>query len=196
MCETWRYIDNIDYLDVWFTWLHARAHRAIEDRDPPPLEFPIKKVKAGELWTCREKAARKTIRDRLAAHREDPEAAPLGLELLREEHDLSDDEMVILVALTAVAISPHLAEQVLAEMSAAPFGLQVDDLMSLLLPCCLPWGLDQLLGLRRHFKLGGRLLDAGLIRVDIKDDALPADLSSAWCQLTAKGFKAITGVES
>lgn len=196
MCQTYPYPNDIGLLDDWFEWLRCRAGRVVDEREPLPLKFPIERVKANQDWKCREKASRQVIEDRLTAHRSDPNAPALGLELLRDVHGLNNNEMIILVALTCVAISEQLASEILGEFSAAPFGLPVSDLMDLLRPCCKPWGLEDLLAFRRYFRSGGRLVDAGLIAVDIKDEAPPAELSGAWVNLTAKAFKIITGAES
>lgn len=196
MCDDCPYVNDIDLLDDHLTWLHARARRIAEDRDPPPIKFPIQRVKADEDWKCREQSAWRTIQVRLAAHGDDPKAPTLGLELLRDEHGLDDNEILVLVACTAVAVSQHLANQVLGDLCGAPYGIQIEDLWALMNPCCRPWGLEQSLAFRRYFRPGGRLVDSGLVSVEVKEGAPPAELSGAWVQLTEAAFKAITGVAS
>jgi hypothetical protein len=196
MCESCPYPNDVAMLDDWFEWLKCRARRVAEDRSPPPVSFPIKPVDPQEDWGCRERVAWNTIETRLEAHRQCPEAPVLGLERLRDEHDLDTNDLLVLVACTAVAISQHLAEQVLGDLCGAPFGVQIEDCWTLLDPCCKPWGLEQYLAFRQIFRPGGRLVGAELITVEIKEDASPAEVSGAWVQLTGKGFQAITGVAS
>lgn len=194
MCDP--FIDNVDYLDHQFSWLRFRARRIVQERAPKPVTFPIPKPPQPDDWRLHEHKALTEIRERLEIHQADPDASVLGLELLRSEQGLTNDEVLILVACTAVAISTNLANDVLGELCGAPYGVQVEDLWALMDPCCAPHGLEQLLAFRAYFRPeSSKLIKAGLISVDIKEGASPAELSGAWVQLTGKGFKAITGVE-
>lgn len=195
MCDIYPFTDNIEYLDHLIEWLRCRARRILQERDGgKPDIFPVPRAPQPDDWDIKERQLRDSIDERLAVHQADPDATVLGLELLRSEHRLNDDEVLVLVACTVVAISSNLASEVMAELCGAPYGIQVEDLLALLDPCCSPHGLEQLLTFRAYFRPEtSKLIQAGLISVDGKDDTPPADLLGDWVQVTSAGFKAVTG---
>ncbi len=103
---------NAEHLDAWMTWLRFRRLR-VETEIPEPVSFKKltrgREVTATEDWEIKENQAWTVLQGRLEAHRADGDAPTLGLELLAPEHDLTDDEKTILVALVLCAISDTMA---------------------------------------------------------------------------------------
>lgn len=188
---------NAEFLDAWTLFLKMRRLR-VEAEMCPVLSFkrPTKAVEPdipiGDLYD-REKAAWADLQARLAAHRADDAAPALGLEVLRVEHGLDDNEQIIVVALALVAISETLAAETLGDM-ASGFGMTINSLMLLLAPEQSPWQIEDWLNWRSYFRPEAKLVVGGVIRVDRSEDDGPADLPGSWVSVTAKGFRGVTGV--
>jgi len=188
---------NAEFLDAWMIALRWQRLR-VEAEQPEPQGFlrarrgQAESIPIEDVYV-REKAAWDDLQTRLEAHRAADDAPVLGLELLREEHDLNGDEVTVLAALVVCAISENLANQTFGLM-ASTFGLSVNSLMSLLGPDQSPWQLDDWLRWRALFQKGSKLIEAGLIKVSFDPDDNPGELLDAYVHITNRGFKAITGV--
>lgn len=192
------YESNEEYLTDWFSFLHHRALRVLADAPDNPGHpgkvrgrFTRQYVDPAEPHQEREQQAWNRLQSRLKAHRGSYKAPKLGLEVLRDE-GLNDHESIILVALTVTGISEPLASQVLGSLSSGPLGMTPSEVMQLLAPSALAdW-----LKFRAYFQKTGKLVGGGLINVDVTKEVEPGELLCAWCAITRKGFKAVTGMAS
>jgi len=191
---------NFEYLDAMCDWLRCRVQRVQQEGEPGRPRVPIRRrdrapVDGQQDWEARERLAEAEIRERLDVHRREPDAPPLGLEVLREKYSLDGNEIIIILAATLASVSSRLAEHVLDTLWTGVGSISVDDLMRILDPCCRPHGIEELLSFRRYFQAGAPLIDAGLITLDLQNDAGPEELLRAWVSVTPKGFKGVTGYE-
>lgn len=180
---------NAEHLDAWMTWLRFRRLR-VEAENPQPVA--IKQVRHEDFET-KEQEAWMVLQGRLEAHGKATKAPTLGLQLLAAEHDLTDHEQTILIAVSICAISDTLATQVLGGMASASFGVSVNDLMLLTAPDQSPFGIQDWLDLRALFKPGGTLIKAGLLKVDDDSGGGPGELLDAYVTISNAGFRRVTG---
>lgn len=187
---------NAELIDAWLIALRQRRLRVEVEQPEPHRLWKAARTREGNVAIEdiyeREKAAWADLQGRLEAHRRDDESPTLGLELLRGELGLDDDEMVILAAVAICAISETLAAEALG-LSASSFGLSVNSLMALLGPDPSPWQIEDWLRWRALFQPGSKLIEAGLIEVDYEPDGNPGELLDSYVSVTRHGFKALTG---
>lgn len=196
------YESNTEYLSDWLNFLHHRSLRVLAEQPDNPMHpgvvrgrFVRQFVDPAEPHQEREDEAWSKLQSRLKAHRSDPKAPMLGLEVLRDE-GLDDNECILLVSLTLCGISEPLASQVLGSLCGGPLGMTPSELMQLLAPDVSPWGLSDWLNWRRYFRKSGKLVGGGFITVEADPNAEPGELLSAWCWITKRGFRAVTGHKS
>ena len=194
------YESNSEHLSDWLDFLHHRTLRVLAEEPDNPLHpgvvrgrFTRQYVDPAEPHQEREDEAWAKIQNRLKAHRKDPKAPALGLEVLRDE-GLDDNELIILVAMTVTAISEPLSSYVLGSLCSGPLGMTPSELMQILGPDVSPWGLNDWLNWRRYFRKSGKLVGGGLITVEADANAEPGEFLTAWVSLTKRGFKAVTGM--
>lgn len=192
------YESNEEYLTDWFSFLHHRSLRVLADAPDNPMHpgkvrgrFTKQYVDPAEPHEEREQEAWNRLEARLKATRAAYKAPRLGLEVLRDE-GLDDNESIILMALVVTGISEPLASQVLGSLSSGPLGMTPSELMQLLAPS----GLTDWLKFRAYFQKTGKLVGGGLINMEVDANAEPGDLLCAWCSITKRGFKAVTGMAS
>lgn len=192
------YAANEEYLSDWLDFLHHRALRVLAEEPDNPMHpanvrgrFVRQYVDPAEPHEQREQQAWSKMEARLKVHRRSYKAPKLGLEVLRDE-GLSDHECIILMALTVTGISEPLASHVLGSLCSGPLGMTPSELMQLLAPKSLTDWLDW----RCYFHKGSKLVGGGLITVECDPDAEPGELLAAWCCITKRGFRAVTGHRS
>jgi hypothetical protein len=120
----------------------------------------------------REKALRDEIDARLQVHRQDAARPKLGLDRLTENHRLSPDERMLVVAAAIPAISQTLAEATFHDLGSMYGALSTEDLARLQAPGTVREWVEA----RRLMDPKAPLVKEGLLVVEQDDTGTPSDL--------------------
>lgn len=157
------YETNGEYLDQEFEWLRATIARINEDKEVSDDEVSFRLSYDENLDALRlsENRLRDLVDARLTSHREHGKFE-LGLDQLCNQHGLGENERLIVIALTAPAISESLGDQVLGQLCAgASLWVTVSNCMDLLDPL----DVDGWLSARSLFLSTGKLRKENIIEV-------------------------------
>ena len=196
---------DADYLDQVFELLTLRARRIGARRrleEAPRLPGfdhrtvgQRESVEDGEVRRVRESllASEKDCQDRLdarvRAHRADSSKEPLGIDVITQGAGLTDDERMVLLAITALAVSGEIGERITEGLGAGPFSrFEVESAILLLDPKCVAdW-----LKARRYFHRSAPLVKHELVVVEYPS-IHAGDLLQASVEVTGKAFAVVTG---
>ena len=139
-----------------------------------------------------ERGIRDAVDERLAVHRATEGAPTLGLDHLCTEHDLTEDERLVLLIATIFAVSKRHAHQVFDALEGSQFfTLTTEDMITLL----DPQGMDGRARTRLLFHRGAALVKNGLITVDTHPNvATPTELLDARVSITDQALAVMVGV--
>ena len=202
--------DDAEYLENEHQWIVARAARIGLQRrlkqDTGHGAIAVHRqwpVDDAYLASVRQRlveaeAVERGIRDhlleeRLAVHRATPGACKLGLDRVCEDHNLNEDERLVLVIATIIAVSGYHADTVNDALAGSRhFSQTIDDCITLI----DPRGATEAVRARMLFHADAPIVRAGLITVEVHDKhTTPADLLEARVSITHAAFAMITGVE-
>lgn len=143
--------------------------------------------------TAREERQQAQLDARLAAHRADPSAQPLGLDRLAEAHDLNEDERTVLLAAYCVALSEDLASYCFDALGTGFAGLGSPEFVMRLTGAT---STADRVRARSLFLETGKLVRSGLVTVDYRrnDDPQPEDLLWSRVRITQSAFDAVSGI--
>ena len=198
--------NDADYLDLVFELFTLRArrigarrrleqdshrlpgyeHRTVGQRETVEDE-EVRRVRDSLLDT--EKDCRDRLDARVRAHRADSSKEPLGIDVITQEAGLTDDERMVLLAITALAVSGEIGEQITEGLGAGPFSrFEVESAILLLDPKCVADWLKH----RRYFHRSAPLLKHELVVVEYPS-IHAGDLLQASVEVTGKAFAVVTG---
>ena len=203
------FADDCAFLEMTYSWLSARcariaAEQRIRQANRPgvpsgtraigQLPYDIEDEEQRRLGVLRDQEAnlKADVDARLERHRATPGPIKLGLDKLTDEHDLHEDERLLLVILTLPALGGQpLVDAVLNDLATGIYcGLTIEQIVVL-------FDLQRLrqhLRIRRLFGTTSKLVQGGLIVVEYASKvALPEDLHSARCSLTRPAFATLVG---
>ena len=200
---------DMEHTGMLVQWLLARSTRIGEEQrlldeqrprglswDHRSLGVPLPGVACEEmkrrLTSLREEETRlrEDLDDWLTAHRDSSKPA-LGIDALCDQSGLSDDERVILLAATVVAIHEGLGKQILEPLGGGM--LTRSDIQSTVQlldpPDVAGW-----VKARRYFSTKAPLVRDGLITVEYPTRGCPpGDLMSCTVMVSPRAFSTIVG---
>lgn len=200
------YESDSAYLDAEFNWLrlhvklldleHRLAASINDDVDPNTRRVgQSDQVMAKELnrrltvLHTDAESTRQSVDTRLEAHRKS-ETFKLGLDVLVERYELSDDERLILLSLAVTAVSAPLAMDIYAAWSVFGGTLQIQEVVGLLRPV----GVADWLQFRRLFAVSSPLVKNSLVTIDFPSkDATLGDLWYSDVSISKSALAIITG---
>lgn len=201
------YSSNGEYLDDELEWLAVRAKRigAEQDiRDSAVEPHAHRRVGQGRRVAAdegqrqllelgdREARLRAQIDARLHVHRAAKSFPPLGLDRLVDEFKMSNNERLIVLLLTAPALSTKVTNELLEPIGLGSFSVDVDGITQLLEPATK--GVDDYIRIRKLLRPDSSLVRNGLIALDFSSRTyLPKDLADTTVSLTAKALAVVTG---
>ena len=200
---------DAEYLEAEFAWLRVRCARLTADRHGLDSERgggrsngrsygQLALVEADEsrrraaALAADEQRLRTSLDARLALHRADPAAVPLGLDVACAEHGLGPRARLVLIALCVPAAGgQELMDAVFDELGITIFtGLTVEAVTTILKAD----GLRKRLELLDLFRHDGPLVTPGLVVVDFCAKLVtPEDVFPARVSLTGAAFRTLTG---
>ena len=203
------FTDDADYLDLAFAHLVAEARRIgaerrlVEDVHSLPLWHHDRTLgrqgTVGEEETRRQADAlvaeehrlRKQLDARLTAHRADKARPTLGIDVVTEEAGLSEQERMVLLVCSALAISPDIGKAITEGLGTGAFSrFGVEGAMTLM----EPQGVAGWLGFRRLFLRTAPLVRHDLIAIEFPSVTFgPTDVLAATVEVTHKGLALVTG---
>ena len=199
------FTDDADYLDLAFELLTLRArrigarrrleeaprlpgfdHRTVGQRESVEDE-EVRRVRESLLDT--EKDCQDRLDARVRAHRADSSKEPLGIDVITQGAGLTDDERMVLLAITALAVSGEIGERITEGLGAGPFSrFEVESAILLLDPKCVAdW-----LKARRYFHRSAPLVKHELVVVEYPS-VHAGDLLQASVEVTCRAFAVVTG---
>ena len=201
------FASDCDYLEAEFNLLACRVQRLAAERELRAADRR-ERAEAGSVgrsrhvadddatrrhavFSAREEQMSADLDARLQAHRSDPTAQRLGIDILAQTHGLGEEERLILLSALSYAVAEELAESIHSDLEAGGYGAPtVESLMRLLDAQSVA---DRVL-LRRLFRPDGPLLKGGLVILDCyTKDAMPDDLLSSRIRLTSRAFGVLVG---
>ena len=202
------YATDAEFLEAEFNWLVARAarislvHRLEQESGHGAIAaqrmWPIDKTQIAEyrervgVSEAIEMGVREEIDSRRSVHRATEGACKLGVDRVCDEHDLADDERLVLLIVTIVSCGSLYAEAITDALSGSHhYSLTIDDVITLLDPHDLGgWAKARLL-----FHREAPLLVHGLIEVETHPQVpTTTDLLDCRVSITHRAFATITGV--
>lgn len=182
---------NGEYLDAEFRWLQAKITLVNAERDLRQGGY-VHKHPDDCIVAVRSREAdlRQKLDERLSAHRASGQFE-LGLDRVVREHDLTVEERIVLLVLTAPAISENVGDEVLRGLGTSGGAwVSAGDMATIL---DVP-DIDSWLRVRRLFTQAGRLRSQGLVvvREGHGDEGARTQIEGVWF-LTGSAFAAIVG---
>ena len=182
---------NGEYLDAEFRWLKAKITLVNAERDLRQGGYVHKGPDdcVGAVRS-REAELRQKLDERIAAHRASGQFV-LGLDLLVRDHNLTAEERIVLLLLTAPAISENVGDEVLRGLGTSGSAwVTAGDIATIL---DVP-DIDSWLRVRRLFTKVGRLRSQGLVvvRDGRCDEGAKTEIDGVWF-LAGSAFAAIVG---
>jgi len=194
-CTTKGFKDDPEFLDAAITALHAKCRRIVAEKelgeatkeDRPGVE---ERRQAAVLARQREEAVRQALDARLALHRAEG-GFTLGIDRLRQEADLNEEQVEIVIACFVCAISEDLSASVFEDLDFALYiSMSVEGACRVLEASTVA---DRL-RVRRYFEDGGALLRHGFVKLDgRRDPDVPEDLNGVYVKLTERAFQTLVG---
>jgi len=194
---------DLDYLEHEFGWIRAKAQRIAAERAAKEPNEDFRKQHVGEtrmtgtLDAARrvpalkkaEEDARADIDHRLAASR--AAGRILGLDALCTEHSLSAFERVVLLLGTLAAIGEKFGNFLDGVGRSGYWGGNLTP--DVLWDFCES-GLAERIESRKSFLPTAALIKNGLVCLQIGPTTTPANLATAYVEITSKAFAKIVGV--
>ena len=200
---------DAEYLDMAFAALVARARRIgaeHQQTEDAHSRVPWDCRSLGRQGTVGDEESRRRIEQellveerrlqdhlegRLAVHRADSSREPLGIDMVCKEANLDEQERMVLLACTALAISPDVAKELSEGLGCGLFSrFGIEAAIRLLDPS----GSGDWLKCRALFHRSSRLVSAGLITIEYPSTTFsPGDLLMATIEVTSRAFSVITG---
>lgn len=203
------FADDGEFLDLAFDWLTTRAKRLTLERESRAAENDEAVVTGGRRSRRRavevdEDAAvrvaalqaledhqRGVLQGRLAAHRSDLTTRPLGFARIVHDHDLGEDEQMVVLAALCGAISEERSQDLWGDLAVGYYGLLTVEGVSRLLDA---HATAERLRVRRMLREDGKLVRSGVLVLDHLTQApQPDDVLGARLRLTEKAFSVLTG---
>lgn len=204
------FADDGEFLDVAFDWLTTRAKRLTLEREIRAAENDEAVVTGGRrsrrhaveeeedaavrvaTLQALEDHQRGVLQGRLAAHRAEPTARPLGFDRLVRDHDLGEDEQMVVLATLCGAISEERSNEMFGDLGVGFYGNLTVEGVSRLLDARTT---AERLRVRRLLRVDGRLARSGVLVLDHLTQAPvhPDDFIGARLRLTEQAFAILTG---
>ena len=196
--------NDAEYLDLAVEWLRTRATRLAAQQELRDAEMEhqtsgdnrrgqhIQQLRCRVVLTReREEKAHDEMASRLDAHRMSNRPL-LGIDVLAEQHRLSEEERLILLVALLPGISSVLAEDVLSGIGSFYASVSVSDIVRVALD---PKGPGDWIVARRYFIPDAPLVAGGLLVIESHEsgDERPDTLLSSDVTVGMEAFHILTG---
>lgn len=193
---------NAEFLDLHYEYLGCRVQRLVAEREvrqivrrePDGLKPGVDDdlIRRLGIWQAREDRLHELLEARLEAHRRDPSAHPLGIDVVCIRYDLTEEARTVLLSALCSALSEELSEATHGDLGAGGWGTQSAEGVMRLLD---GQSVADRVRLRRMFHADAPLVRSGLIVMDyMRNDAvLPEDALGARVRLTQMAFDLLVG---
>jgi len=194
-----------EYLGIVAEWLRKRAARIAAQQEQRDTEREFdnggdsRRGQHVQPLRCRalvakqaEEKAQDEMQSRLDVHRVS-DSPLLGIDTLAEQHQLCEEEQLILLVALLPAISSVLAEDVLGGVGSFYASVSVSDIIRIL----DPQGPGDWIAARRYFLPDAPLVKGGLLVLDSHrdDDERPDTLLSSDVTVGMEAFHILTGTD-
>ena len=201
------FASDCDYLEAEFNLLACRVQRLAAARElrqadrrehaEPGSVGKTRQVADDDavrrlaVFADREDRLRDALDARLQAHRSDPTARQLGIDLLAATHGLGEEERLVLLSALSYAVSEERSEAIHADIGAGGYCAQNIEGLMRLLDC---QSVGDRVRMRRLFAPTSPLVKGGLVVLEMYGkDALPDDLLGTRVRLTTRAFDGLVG---